>query len=505
MKAILVFFICFTLIFPTSFALADGGYSSNYLKQRENYTKAAAAADKAAEANQTMSMIWGGVGVVCLAVCCASMAGTAIFTAGTDNLICMGASMGGSIADMVITKKVESAILGIVGPATSLATGAGGAGNAAAAAYDQAVINEERAANQVENLSSTVNEAQQQVTQLQGQVDQTTATLAGYRTRFETIAATPADVQGRSYFQSQLGQQQQQLTTAQQDAKNLSTQLDQAKSVSAQKTQEAYKAQDAAKQGNSKNWGACLSAAMAIVQAIMKNQSSEQEKGTAQDNRAQTAQLDTYEQQYQMANAQHNKRRPTNPKPSEPDFNAPSTNPTSATAKNLGSFKSSETSAATASTSPALLCDLSGDHSASLLECAQKLDATLPSSLTSELFARGFYKISHQSFQDFLKKSYSSPAEAISDGLKAYLKPKQTIQLVSLLNDVTRTYQNNSAPLARNISSQLNTPEKIPEIVTSHNPTTHHQTSSFTNRTPDLFDRVSNRYESVYRRMLLSK
>ena len=441
LRTLLISLICFQLILPASI-YSTLGYAND--GQVQSYLKAAKSADKAAEASDTMTYVWGGVGVICLAVCVASMAGGSIISAGTDNYICMGASLGGAIADFAMTKKVESALLGLAGPAVSLATynpappaqGATGAvsavktGPATSAATAGGVggsLKQSAAEGDMgtgaafRNLQyMQANGSEEQIAAAQGAFDRASAAYNATRTTAAAPSGTnaPLNVNEDPGYPGMHGNEV---------AKNLDQNFEGAK---------PDPVKPEAKPAASKNWGACLSAAVAILQAFMKHSNAEEQKKSAKENRDAAAKIQAQDQAASVVASAGSQK---------------TDDPTGGTAAVSTPYSAAPY---TSSTSPATAGGLSvtsADDSniQHKLAFAVANDNALPKAVNSPLFLREFKLVSRQNFEDFIKKPYASPAEAISDAMKPFLKPKQSFYLSSLLKNLGNHYKTNgthSAP-----------------------------------------------------------
>ena len=388
------------------------------LSQKEELEKAAKGADKAADSNETMSMVWAGVGAVCLTSCIASMSGGEIIGGGAEKYICMFSSLGAGITDAIMTEKVESALMGAAGPAVTLASGGLNSGAA------------------------------------------------------KTSAAGAA-------------------------------------------------------KGASKDYGSCVSAAVAILQAFMKNNDAKEERKDAKENRKQAEKLALAQGgavvESGKASAPVPVILPIPPNP--PSF-------TSGTIKSAASRTDGGTVVALTA---AKTGDCSGAvetrSAPALLACAVANDQHLPPAVTSQGFLREFSKISHQDFATFVNHKPWSPADAMREAVRPSLKARDFSRISTLLGSLEREFQK-STPERVSGNATASVPSSVLSNSTSAAQKQENQEAPFENRMPaqnktppstlsydnptrssdsiaedtgiSLFDRVTSRYQSVYRKMLLA-
>lgn len=92
-------------------AVCDGPAQANMdQQQRQQYCDAAKSSKSSANANGIMWKVWAGVATVCTAACAATLMGQP-----WNQWVCTGTSLAGTGVDAVVTKNLQTAMMGILG------------------------------------------------------------------------------------------------------------------------------------------------------------------------------------------------------------------------------------------------------------------------------------------------------------------------------------------------------------------------------------------------------
>lgn len=591
---VLVFSLSFSLAFPAGIFLSPDAHAES---QKEKYLKAAKSADKAADTSELLMKVWGGVGVVCLAICIASMCGGSIISAGADNYICMGASLGAGITDAMMTKKVEGAIAGIIGPAVSLATMGGGAAAGAAGGVAKAAAT--AGTSTVRPATGAATSAATAATSTGG-VQSAAATLSRFQLdppandigsiinppqqpiiSQDAVMSVPQSLLPNTTPQGvtgnagtgNIGGEVSGGGLATSETNNLSNSIGGkasggltgggAQGSAGQTTGGKVEGNisgakpDApatdAKPAAQKNWGACLSAVMAMLQAFMKNQSASDSKKSAKENRKSAQELEAQEASAKgiavsgsssPATAGGNTAAATSAATAatsgagsevgqqsgaSPGYGSGATALTSAAAtaqfSNSGIDSTSLTSALTSDAFCA--SEIASGDAKRQLECAVKFDSTLPRAVNSQGFLSDFQRITGRSFASFLNNRSQSLSSYMETALRPKMNQQQFRKFQILLQDLEKNYQNRTPESAHRPELVNHTQTSLSPLLTAQQiePTQHLLTSTdlpdqfqlekiYQDRTPDavsedpslnLFERVSFRYQASYRKMLMRR
>ncbi|MEK7692181.1 MAG: hypothetical protein AAB425_14290, partial [Bdellovibrionota bacterium] len=105
--------ICGTVVDEKSCELAAAA-TVTADSQKFYHCQAACAAKKAKDKSLGLGIAWGSVAAVCTGACVSSLAGM-----GTEQLVCIGASVAGGVATGIVEKDFAQAIMGLAGAAGS--------------------------------------------------------------------------------------------------------------------------------------------------------------------------------------------------------------------------------------------------------------------------------------------------------------------------------------------------------------------------------------------------
>jgi hypothetical protein len=276
-----------------------------------------------------------------------------------------------------------------------------------------------------------------------------------------------------------------------------------------------------------KNWGACLSGAMATIQVFIKRQAMEDARQSAKQNRKIADQFLNAKNSALAVNA-----APPAIFPSKSAAAAAGGDGTSASSSGAGGSLSGNT-AALSNEGLSKICSQSGSGAGQAIQCAVSQDPTLPDGVNSPRFAKNFKKASGIEFGAFLEKKSGSAGGAIQGAIGGALSPGKAAELGALVAQYESRFhalggaegssyaggggggqRANSAP-----SEELNPQAIVEGLLAQFIPKDEAQGVASLDsiekanrfRTPasimedskmNLFDRVSYRYQTVTRRIM---
>lgn len=339
-------------------------------EQRQQYCQAAKDSEKAAKANNSVMMIYSGVAAVCTTSCLLSFT---VYATVAAEYACMASSLAGGVGDMMLTKDFMGAIGAVAGVGGGVFMKGGLVAShtaETAAAANKALLAKDPA--------------------LYGPFINADGSLTGAAKAGEGLSQSAQNAGGI--------------------------------------------AQEGASKASENDWGACLSAAGAGVQAFMKKTASDDAKKTADQNYKAAAKLQ----------AQNPTAQLTGFSPATASGEGMEGSGGSGLGGGSGITDIAASESAGGGKDPCSAPGAGGGNFQATLQCALASDKNLPPMVKDPRFARDLTKATGMSPDAFLEKvSKDGPASAMAGGTGAALTPEGVSKLGSLLAAIQDRTVNN--------------------------------------------------------------
>ncbi|MBI3534536.1 MAG: hypothetical protein HY072_03480 [Deltaproteobacteria bacterium] len=541
-KSLLVLLLTFQLILP-AYSLASSNNSSYYGNQSQSnrlatqyyeYKKAADDAEQAGENNDILWKVWAAVSGICLTMCMTSLAGASIFGSG-DAWVCSGASLGAGITDAAMTKEFTGLLMGAAPMVMGLVMGAataGPIGSAATAATTSGGFKRSTAAiSNMKKLDPPIGQDGRPLTATVSYNEEVPTQRAYWDSQGRAVRTDTFDPSGNNVIRSDSLDANGNAITEQFDANG--------NTIAVRTVPKAPSTTDPSKpsgpknpetKSNSKNWSACLAAAIAAFQAYQKHQAMEDEFDTADENKALAQRL-----------LDQNNSIPRNVTggvvyvtPGGGNVGGTAVGGTTNSGPGLTTTSNAADKKVT-SMSESICNGAKSRGVQAALNCAISSDRALPDYVRPARFQKDFKKTSGIDLSQFFKQDFGGGAQGIAGAMGGALNPSQTKKLEPLLAAYERKFTDFGGVSGTHYAGggggggSASTAEKndidpnalVSSLLDQIMPQQEHkgkkdtQSGTYTalsardlagmseNRQVSLFERVSNRYQFVMKKILL--